>query len=600
MGRIKGLTGYVSDASILPMPDCPPATGDISIKLMAEWAFNYLIRSPKPEYNYQPVFQVFPLRYPSVREGDDPVVNCDTDARMDWEWYYMRDIVGDSRGADIENKFHARMRAYINADGLAIAHGGCYREDLEDAVYSEEDNIIHVWGTTKILNSLAEDYLRTQNPERLELATRIVRGLKKLFIWGDEQGEPWCYAPNGMGPVDLGGKPSKNSWGTQPDPVVGPLIRFWQASGDSSALLFARAAANGIMWGKLPGGLKFSPDGSFRHGDGHGAEHPTLDGAGKVGHSHATLHAVWGVGELGLVVGDENYIEFAKRSFDWMLSRGTGTGWFPAMPDNCNETCTVSDMISIAALLGRADYSEYFDYAERYFRNYIVNLQFILTDEMREYYRRAHADRAPDEIEFQLNLLNRIQGAIIGGSGINDYENNLLGRVSGFCIFGCCAPEGMRAIHTIWRNTAVMERDGLHVNMAFNVDNSAATVTSLLPLCGGMKVKPKHPGLVHLRVAHWANKADVLVKCSGDAVSPRWEGDYAVFDAKVGDEITVMWPLITFTHRAQVWNVSAPDLAVTFEWEGNRAVSVNPSPQSGAISLLTRDIRQDLLPERCE
>ena len=312
------------------------------------------------------------------------------------------------------------------------------------------------------------------------------------------------------------------------------------------------------------------------------------------------MHAVWGVGELGLVVGDENYIEFAKRSFDWMLSRGTGTGWFPAMPDNCNETCTVSDMISIAALLGRADYSEYFDYAERYFRNYIVNLQFILTDEMREYYRRAHADRAPDEIEFQLNLLNRIQGAIIGGSGINDYENNLLGRVSGFCIFGCCAPEGMRAIHTIWGNTAVMERDGLHVNMAFNVDNSAATVTSLLPLCGGMKVKPKQSGLVHLRVAHWANKADVLVKCSGDAVSPRWEGDYAVFDAKVGDEITVMWPLITFTHRAQVWNVSAPDLAVTFEWEGNRAVSVNPSPQSGAISLLTRDIRQDLLPERCE
>lgn len=143
-----------------------------------------------------------------------------------------------------------------------------------------------------------------------------------------------------------------------------------------------------------------------------------------------------------------------------------------------------------------------------------------------------------------------------------------------------------------------MERDGLHVNMAFNVDNSAATVTSLLPICGGMNVKPKHSGMVHLRVAHWANKADVLVKCSGDAISPRWEGDYAVIDANTGDEITAMWPLITFTHVAQVWNVSAPDLAVTFEWEGNRAVSVTPAPQRGAIPLLTRDIRPDLVPVR--
>ena len=596
MRSIKGLTGYVGDVSDLPMPDCAPATGDVSIKQMAERAFNYLTRSPKPEYNYQPVFQVFPLRFPSVREGDDPVVNCDTDARMDWEWYYMRDIVGDGRGAEIEEKFHARMRAYINSDGLAIAHGGCYREDLENAVYTEDDDIIHVWGTTKILYSLAEDYLRTQNPERLELATRIFNGLRKLYIWGDDQVGPWCYAPNGMGPVDRGDKPNSKSWGTQPNPIVGPLVRYWQASGDPAALAFAKAAANGIMWGKLPGGIKFFPDGSFLHGDTHHDGHATLGTAGRVGHSHASLHAVWGICELGLVVSDPSYIDFAKRSFDWMLSRGTGTGWFPAMPDNCNETCTVSDMISIATLIGRSGYSEYFDYAERYFRNYIVNLQFILTDEIREYYRRAHADRTPDEIEHQLRLLERIQGAIIGGSGINDYENNLLGRVSGFCIFGCCAPEGMRAIYTIWLNSAVKERDGMHVNMAFNVDNAVATVTSLLPKCGGMKVVPKQTGTLHLRVPHWANKADVKVMRIGDAVSLRWEGDFAVIDASAGDEITAMWPLITFTHLAQVWNVSAPDLAVTFEWHGNRAVSVTPAPQSGAIPLLTRDIRRDLVP----
>lgn len=106
------------------------------------------------------------------------------------------------------------------------------------------------------------------------------------------------------------------------------------------------------------------------------------------------------------------------------------------MPDNCNETCTVSDMISIATLLGRAGYSEYFDYAERYFRNYIVNLQFILTDEIREYYRHAHADRTPDEIEHQLRLLERIQGAIIGGSELTITKITSLAGYRAFAYLG--------------------------------------------------------------------------------------------------------------------------------------------------------------------
>jgi hypothetical protein len=89
------------------------------------------------------------------------------------------------------------------------------------------------------------------------------------------------------------------------------------------------------------------------------------------------MHCVWGIAELGVFTGESKYIKFAKNSFDWMMSRGTGTGWFPAMPDNCCETCAVSDMISIAVMLGQSGYPEYFDYAERFFRNYIINLQFI-------------------------------------------------------------------------------------------------------------------------------------------------------------------------------------------------------------------------------
>ncbi len=42
------------------------------------------------------------------------------------------------------------------------------------------------------------------------------------------------------------------------------------------------------------------------------------------------LHALWGIGQLGLVTGERRYLDFAKRSWDWMLTQGTGTGWFSA------------------------------------------------------------------------------------------------------------------------------------------------------------------------------------------------------------------------------------------------------------------------------
>ena len=489
LAKISGVNGEIKNVGYKAADNS--GAKDIDIKRMAEWALNYLARSPKPEYGYQPVFQVFPLRFPSVREGDDPIVNCDTDARMDWEWFYMRDIAQNDFAKDIEEKFHARMRGYINEDGYAISHGGCYREDLPDAVYGEDDKIIHVWGTLKILQSLCEDYMRGKNPERLKLAGKIMSGLKKLFIWGkDDNGDDYCHAPNGMGPVGLNNKEIENYWCAQPAPAVGPILCYYKITGDPDALEFAKAAAKGIMESRQPGSIVFSGDGSFRHSNG------------DPGHSHGTMHCVWGVAELGFFTGDKKYTDFAKRSFDWMMSRGTGTGWFPALPDNCCETCAVSDMISVAVLLGRAGCPEYFDYAERFFRNYIVNLQFIMTPEMEAYYRKVHADKPPDELDRQIDLLKRVQGAIIGGSGINDYENELLGGVSGFSIFGCCAPEGMRAIHTIYNSIVTQNGEGLYINMPFSIKNELCEVKSFFPNCGGIETIPAADGKIYIRAPH--------------------------------------------------------------------------------------------------
>ena len=93
VASIRGLTGELSDIRVV-VPAATTITplastagpADIVLKRMAQWAMNYLARTPRAQLGYEPVFQCHPLQCPPVPAGQDPVVACDTDARMDWEW----------------------------------------------------------------------------------------------------------------------------------------------------------------------------------------------------------------------------------------------------------------------------------------------------------------------------------------------------------------------------------------------------------------------------------------------------------------------------------------------------------------------------------
>lgn len=577
---IKGLTGKISNISNAVQPSSnvnmlkeSEIPNDIDLRRMAEWALNYLTETPRKQYNYEPVFQCFPLKCPPIPESQDVVVPGDTDTRMDWEWYYMREITGSNKGMEVEIKFHQRVKDYIDEEGRFITHPGCYNEGKTDAVYKKEDYKIHIWGMAKIIKSLSEDFKKTGNTDSIRLAKKVMKALEKLAVWDKEKR---CWFTCGMGMLDFDGKPVPNPWNIHPAPVIVPLIAYWEVTGDKEALNFAEAYAKGIMECAQPNGLVINEDGSFE------------------GHSHATMHAIWGVAELGIVLNNKRYIEFAKKAWDFMLTRGTGTGWFPARPDNCNETCCVSDMMSTACLIARWGYTEYYDYVERYMRNYISNLQFIITPEFEEYYRELNKDKGEEAINKGLEVLKKFQGGFIGGSGLNDYENKLLGGVSGFAMFGCCANEGMRAIHTTWSNTIMklsesrLGPEGVYINMCFNVDSKWARVVSFMPEEGRITVKVKTEGTFFLRPPHWSNRNEIKAYVNTNLVNILWSGDYIRFDAVCGDELTITYPLISFLHEVgALWGKEAnrPDLQMKFLWLGNMVVG--SVPVGGRTSLFT-------------
>lgn len=572
---VLGLTGQVGEVRIaVPAADQvgplsaskPPA--DVDLKNMAAWAMNYLVQTPRKHLGYEPVFQCHPLRCPPIPEGQDPVVACDTDARMDWEWYYMRDITGSDAGRQVEAAFHQRMRQYVDPDGRVWSHPGCYNEGNITARYEKKDFVIHIWGATKILKSLSEDYLRTRDPESKALATKVMRALKKIATW-DERGR--CWLASGMGALKPDGTVVPNAWNAQPPPIVEPLVTYWLATKDPEGLDFAKAYAEGMIDNLQPGGIRFQSDGSVTGGFSFGP------------HSHATMHAVWGIAHLGAVLGEKKYTEFARRVWDWMLNRGTGTGWFPAGPDNCNETCCVSDMMSVAALVAQAGHPEYFDYVERYLRNYISNLQFIVTPEFEAYYRQRNKEAGEENVAKALAELRKFQGGIIGGSGLNDYENELLGGAAGFEMFGCCAPEGMRAIHTAWINTidrwpdSPLGPQGIYVNMSFSRSSPWGEVVSFMPGSGRLTVKASVDDDFFLRPPHWAPRDQVRAFVGHKAVAVDWSGAYVRLRAQKGDELSITYPLIEFDHQVQgLWKSAAPDLKMSFHWLGNMVIRSDP------------------------
>lgn len=593
--NLKGLSGSVENVhtaataankiSILSKSHIPK---DIDIKNMAAWALHYLIHTPRKQYDYEPVFQCHPLRCPPVPDGQDVVAACDTDARMEWEWYFMRDITGSKDGLEVESAFHKRMRKYIDENGVVWSHPGCYNEGDINAEYDKEDIVVHNWGAAKILKSLSEDYRRTGSSESLVLAQKVMKALKKLATW-DDMGRCWFIA--GMGALRADGSIVPNPWNKQPLPIVEPLVTYWLATGDEEGLKFAKASAKGLIYNLQPGSIEFHSDGSI------GAGFEQFDYAP---HSHATMHAVWGIADLGIITGEEEYIDFAKRAFDWMLTRGTGTGWFPSGPDSCNETCCLSDMISIACALGKWGYSEYFDYAERYFRNHINNQQFILTEDFKQYYRSLHKDKNVDMVEKGLTELEKFQGGIVGGTGLNDYENVLLGGRGGYEMYGCCAPEGMRAIHTIWSHAieklpaSVTGDEGIYVNMCFNRKSQWGDVVSFMNEEGRVTVKAAIDGDFFIRVPSWVSHSDAYAFVNAKPCDTVWRGDYVKLSAKIGDELTVTWPLVGFTHKVSgLWKSCAPELEMTYEWLGNMVVKVQPAAEHTALFLGKPRIQPD-------
>jgi hypothetical protein len=121
---------------------------------------------------------------------------------------------------------------------------------------------------------------------------------------------------------------------------------------------------------------------------------------------------------------------------------------------------------------------------------------------------------------------------------------------------------------------------GVYVNLSFTRDSKWGRVVSCLPEAGRLTVQAAVEDAFFLRPPHWAPREAVRAFIGTKSIPAKWSGDYVRFDGRPGDELTITYPLMEFTHEVEgLWKSTAPQLRVSFQWLGNTVVSTTPAPK---------------------
>ena len=561
-GLQRHFRGDLSDISWHEPQPGEPTRGDLDLRAMARRAMNYFLRTPRPELDYACRFNNGLLACPPGPQGEDLVAHGDTDVRQETALIGLRELSGVTADTHVDEGLHRRVMSYVGEEGLSyVPYAMACAGDMPP-----ETVVGTLWTTGWTIRSLTDHHVHTGEAAFADQARRMAHRLLELAHWDTGR----AFYP---GTMLLDGRWIGGVFGADANfycPIVCDLVHYAETLGDELIFDLAHALARGIAAG-LPGEDKLG-DRLIRD-DGRFSDH-----------THLHTRVIWGVAAAGRAAEDPALIEWARRAYEFVRSCGTDYGWFPEriiLPGehpydryehrvDVSETCVTGDMTQTAVELARAGYPHYWDHVERYVRNYLHEVQFVITPAIEAYWRAQHTDRPAAEVDRGFAILGDFDGGFMSDIGVNDWR----GPEMFFCQAGCCVPEAARALVTAWSHTLSAEDDQLCVNMALGHDDESADV---VVTDAGLTVTPKTDGPVLVRPPAWTRRGEVRALRQGQPIDVSWSGDYIRFDdARAGQPLAVRWPVPRFQQRIEVGGRTDSQHPYTITWQGNTATAIDP------------------------
>jgi hypothetical protein len=431
--------------------------------------------------------------------------------------------------------------------------------------------------------------------------------------------EGYCYPRSGWYCTDEAeseGEGRERSMFVYQAGPIRALTRWYEMSGDGKALETAGKLVRYIMqerfWGSeygwpnvyLPNTLPFVKAAKIV-----GYEHAHFEG-----HFHGHTATLLALIEYAVATGDKDPKEFVRFGYEYGRNHGIARfGLF-------GETCTISDMIALAIKLTDAGIGDYWDDADGYVRNQLVEQQVLDAAHL-----EAVSEAGPP-FEDRPGRLRRLhaqfpRGIPEGWPPAEDrryittervIEKSLgifwdfadLGQVPRSSSMQCCTPNGALALYFAWEGIIrEAPRGHVQVNLLLNRASPWMDVDSYLPCEGRVVLRNKTARSLSLRIPNWADRSKVACRADGAERDLRWVGNYAILDGlKRGDEIVFTFPVQeqTVCHTVltrQLWttdprrdvNPESSTIKYTCHLKGNTLVDFSPRPDGRWYPLYERD-----------
>jgi hypothetical protein len=230
-------------------------------------------------------------------------------------------------------------------------------------------------------------------------------------------------------------------------------------------------------------------------------------------------------------------------------------------------------MVALALKLSEAGIGDYWDDADRWIRNMLVEGQLTSIDWVS---RLPHADlikpeaASPPIIDPYINsdrVAERSLGAFAGWPAANQW-----GIRDQFSTMQCCTVNGARALYWTWERVLRHREGKLRVNLLLNRASPWADVDSYIPYQGRVDVRAKQAVDLEIRIPEWVKPGETRCEVNGEQRRLDWNGRYAQIGPVIpGDVATLTFPI---SERTEV--VYIEKAAYTLLRKGNEVVSIDP------------------------
>jgi len=530
----------------------------LDLQEMAQLAVNGLTGPTDPEKDYEIYWKVFLRNCPPVMVHEESDI---VQLKFMEALPLLRLICGSEQNLAVEKRWMEVLLQMQAEDGVVymprIGRPWC---ESNYGNLPPGDHYTTPWAAGRILGAMTIYWQLTGEDTWGHAARRLVDGLCGLAIQeGDQARFPWHQMAVGGTYVEHEISQAVHNIASYYAWCIQGLANHYRHSGYEPALELAQGLFHWVR--DRPN--HFGPDGQFLR------EYPNTE----LVHFHGHTMVLLGVLDYGLVAGDEDAVEFARRGFEYGMSRGECLfGYFSEALDSAAysalEICELADMLALAVKLSVGGAADYWDQADRWLRNLFAEGQLRPGTWDETVYARFPARPVP-EFGTAERVVERNIGAFGGWMSPNDFFPD---DGWGWGIMHCCTGNAARAIYYAWEN-ALTERNGkLTANLLMNRASPSVDIESHIPYVGRVDFKLREAVDLEIRIPEWVEPQDAQFTVNARRRDVTWDGRFAqIAQVDTGDTVSLTFPIAE--RLEAVWVEKRKYLAV---FRGNTCVSISP------------------------